>query len=167
MNLEDLAKPMPFKWRVQSANQYGCNCVAYIDARDVMDRLDEVCGPENWQDAYKEVCGNVYAGIGIRITNIPNEKGEMIPADFGWVWKWDCGTESNMEKEKGQASDAFKRAAVKWKIGRFLYRLEIIKVKAREWNGRWYPDIPKGIDLTQYCNNTLKAQEKEREDERL
>ena len=49
MKLEDLKKEIPFKWRVQTANQYGANCVAYIDARDVQDLLDEVCGADKWQ----------------------------------------------------------------------------------------------------------------------
>ena len=49
MNLQDLKKEIDFKWRVQSSNQYGANCVAYIDSRQAQDLLDEVCGAENWQ----------------------------------------------------------------------------------------------------------------------
>jgi len=112
--LKSLAETMPYKWRVQSFSKYDATaqCVAYIDARQVMERLDDVC---EWQDKYYEVCGQLYCSIGIKI-------------DGEWHWRTDCGVESNVEKEKGQASDAFKRAAVKWGVGRFLYSLKIRKV---------------------------------------
>lgn len=112
---------MPYQWRVQSfsKNKPAASCVAYIDSRDVQAKLDEVCGPEGWQSDYKEVKGNLFAGIGIKIGD-------------EWVWKWDCGSESNIEKEKGEASDSFKRAAVKWGVGRFLYDLEVKYVTANE-----------------------------------
>lgn len=118
---EELIKEMPYKWRVQSYSKKKAlaTCVAYIDSRDVQKRLDEVVGFGNWQDDYKEVKGNLYAGIGIKI-------GEE------WTWKWDCGVESSAEKQKGEASDSFKRAAVKWGIGRFLYDLKIKYVTANE-----------------------------------
>lgn len=114
INLEALKAKIPYQWRVQSFSKVKpkCQCVAYIDARQVMEVLDTVCGPENWQSDFKEVKGNLYAGIGIYLNGI-------------WVWKWDCGTESQTEKEKGEASDSFKRAAVKWGVGRFLYDLDI------------------------------------------
>ena len=112
--LEDLKAVMPYQWRVQSfsKNKPVAQCVAYIDARDVMNRLDEIVGGENWQDDYRVVNNQLFAGIGILVNN-------------QWVWKWDVGTESQTEKEKGLVSDSFKRAAVKWGIGRFLYDLEI------------------------------------------
>ena len=115
MNLKDLKKEIPFKWKIQSFSydKTKCSCVAYIDARAVMDLLDDVCGPENWTNNYKDVMGVMHGGIGILCGDT-------------WVWKWDAGTESNMDKEKGQSSDAFKRAGVQWGIGRFLYRKEII-----------------------------------------
>lgn len=88
----------------------------YQDARCAMDILDDTVGSENWQKEYYEVKGNVYCRIGIK-------------TDSGWVWKADCGTESNMDAEKGEASDAFKRAAVCWGIGRELYSGPRIKVR--------------------------------------
>jgi len=88
----------------------------YQDARVFMDILDETVGNENWQKEYYEVKGNVYCRIGIR-------------TEDGWVWKADCGTESNVDAEKGEASDAAKRAAVSWGIGRELYSCPKIKVK--------------------------------------
>jgi hypothetical protein len=80
----------------------------YVDARYVMDKLDRL-GPENWQDKYVDRDGgSVRCGIGLLI-------------DGEWVWKWDVGTVSDIEPEKGSYSEAFKRAGVKWGIGRDLY----------------------------------------------
>ncbi len=121
MDLKQLKKEIVCHWRVQSfsKNKASAQCVAYIDARQVMDLLDEVVGPENWADDYKDLGGQIFAGIGIK------SGGE-------WSWKWDTGSESNIEKEKGQASDSFKRAGVKWGIGRFLYEKDIVYVDANE-----------------------------------
>lgn len=82
----------------------------YKNARVDMALLDERFGPENWECDYKELKGNLYCGVGVRYT----EGGPL-------VWKWDCGTESNTEAEKGEASDAFKRACVRHGQGRELY----------------------------------------------
>lgn len=119
MNLKDLQKEIPSKWRVQSfsKNKPSASCVAYIDARQVASLLDEVVSAENWQVKYDTVGGMLFAGIGIKI-------GEE------WVWKWDTGSESEIEKEKGYVSDSFKRAAVQWGIGRFLYDKDVVYLKA-------------------------------------
>jgi hypothetical protein len=146
MTLKQLKKEIPYQWRVQSINDYAATCVAYIDSRDAQDLLDDVLGPENWQSDYKEVKGNVYAGVGIKIGN-------------EWVWKWDCGTESKMEAEKGEASDAFKRACVKWGLGRFLYSLDIVKLKVTKYNGKNYPlneQTGKAIFDKDELNNYIK-----------
>jgi hypothetical protein len=121
MDLKELKKEIPYKWRVQSfsKNVAKCQCVAYVDARNVMDLLDEVCGQGNWQDDYQLVGNQLFAGIGIKVED-------------EWVWKWDTGSESNIEKEKGQVSDSFKRAAVKWGVGRFLYSMDIQYLNASE-----------------------------------
>jgi hypothetical protein len=121
MNLLKLNDIMPYKWRVQSFSKFKAQgqCVAYIDARDVQKRLDSVCGKENWQDLYYEVGSMLFCKIGIKVG------GE-------WVWKSDTGSESNMEKEKGHSSDAFKRTAVMWGVGRFLYDMKIRNVTANE-----------------------------------
>ena len=112
---EKLKFPIPHKWKVQSYNSTKTkgSCVAYIDARDVMDLLDKAVGYENWKDEYLYVNNQWLCGLSIR-----TENGE-------WVTKWDTGTAGNMEAEKSAISDAFKRAGVKWGIGRFLYDLEI------------------------------------------
>ena len=62
--------------------------------------------------------------------------GIFSPQANCWVWKWDCGTESNTEKEKGEASDSFKRACVNWGIGRELYTAPQIWITCddKEWN---------------------------------
>lgn len=152
-NLKELQKEIPCQWRVQSfsKNKPSAQCVAYIDARDVMDMLDNVVGPENWQDDYKLIDGKLLAGIGIKCGD-------------EWVWKWDTGTESNMEAEKGQMSDAFKRAAVKWGIGRFLYSKKIMFVDTNEPlkdNPRNYPYVigknnERIWDLTEYIKKLSK-----------
>lgn len=151
IKLEGLRVKIPYQWRVQSfsKNKPQCSCVAYIDARDVMNLLDLVCSPANWQDDYRVINGQLFAGIGIRVG------GE-------WVWKWDTGTESQTEKEKGIVSDSFKRAAVKWGIGRFLYDLDIVYLAANEvktQNNYPYPVDQHGkriYDLTTHINNLKK-----------
>jgi hypothetical protein len=116
MNLNNLKKDLPYKFKVQTAQQYGAVMVAYVDSRIVQDLLDDVVGPENWQDKYTAGVNCAYCSIGIKCGD-------------EWVWKGDCGTAGNIEKEKSQASDAFKRAAVKWGVARFLYSLPITKLK--------------------------------------
>lgn len=159
MELKDLKVVMPYKWRVQSTNQNSCTCVAYIDARDVQDLLDDVCGAENWQVRYEEHKGNLFASIGI---NIEQRRNDNSIDSMGWVWKSDCGTESQVEKQKGEASDAFKRAAVMWGVGRFLYSLKIIKIKEVIQDGVDRNNRPKYAaaekgkkiwDVNKYCNN--------------
>lgn len=93
-----------------------CTLLLYKDARSDMDILDESLGCENWQKEYYEVNGNVYCRIGILTEN-------------GWVWKSDCGIESNVDAAKGEASDAAKRAAVCWGIGRELYTTPRVRIK--------------------------------------
>jgi hypothetical protein len=166
MNLKDLQKVIPAQWRVQSysKNKASGQCVAYIDARDVMKLLDEVVGAENWQDDYKYVGDMLVAGIGIKVPNgfetVPSK--QSLTNTYEWVWKWDTGSESNMEAEKGHMSDAFKRAAVKWGVGRFLYDYPIQFVKANEVktsNNFPYPVDDSGqriYDLTKHINSKLK-----------
>lgn len=156
MSLDGLKKEMPFKWRVQSINQWGATCVAYIDARDVQDVLDGVCGADGWQVHYGEFKGNLFASIGIRTMNSQNINE--------WVWKSDCGTESNVEKQKGEASDAFKRAAVMWGVGRFLYSLPIVKLPVKkDDNNKFHPYsksqsryVKSGVAITAWCNQLSK-----------
>lgn len=143
MNLADLKKPFPperISWRVGSTNADKTQgmALAYIDARDVQDRLDEVCGVNGWQCRYvpmhdkKTVCE---IGIYIRIPGSPPDRADL--AGYHWIWKADGAGDSDVEAEKGALSDAFKRAAVKWGIGRYLYDLDSPWVKI-EASGRSY-----------------------------
>ena len=102
--------------RVGGVYEKGVTFLLYKDARVDMTILDETLGPYNWQRVHKEVKGNLYCGVGLS-----DPTGE-------WVWKWDCGTESFTEKEKGEASDSFKRACVNWGIGRELYTAPFVFV---------------------------------------
>jgi len=152
MNLKKLYEPISFKWRVQSFSKFKAqgSCVAYIDARDAQKRLDEVCGQENWQALYYQVGNMLFCKVGIEI-------GEE------WIWKSDTGSESNIEKEKGHSSDAFKRACVLWGIGRFLYDMKIQYVKANEKkDGNNYPYVvdnngKRVWDLTSHINGKIGA----------
>lgn len=82
----------------------------YKDARVDQRLLDERFGIFGWQKSYEEIKGNLFCNVSIK----DPETGE-------WITKQDVGTESNMEKQKGEASDAFKRACFNWSIGRELY----------------------------------------------
>ena len=88
------------------------------DARFDMDELDKAYGPMGWKDSYEEIGGNLYCTI-----SVWDEKKAQ------WISKTDVGAETHIEREKGQASDAFKRAGVKWGIGRFLYTAPDIWIK--------------------------------------
>jgi hypothetical protein len=116
IDLKALTAPFPperVSWRVgsTSADKKRGMALAYIDARDVMERLDEVCGPENWQSRYPHATGKTVCEIGIKIGD-------------EWIWKADGAGDTDFEAEKGALSDAFKRAAVRWGIGRYLYDLD-------------------------------------------
>lgn len=121
-NLSLLNQPVnaqDIDFRVQSINKGGyATILAYKDARYDMRILDEVAGVGFWQKDYKIIDGNLYCGIGVYVQDLGD-----------WVWKWDVGVESNTEKEKGQASDAQKRAGFAWGIGRELYDFPLIQVK--------------------------------------
>ena len=82
----------------------------YIDARDLMDRLDAVVGPQNWTTEFREVAGRVVCRLGIRPTS-----------DDPFIYKEDGAGETDMEGEKGALSDAFKRVGVHFGAGRYLY----------------------------------------------
>jgi len=87
--------------------------LSYVDARYVMDRLDDVVGPENWStDQQMLVDGSVVTRLTIRVRD---------GSDSHYVTKSDVGVPSTIEPMKGAFSDSFKRAAVHWGIGRDLY----------------------------------------------
>lgn len=90
----------------------------YKTARTDASLLDETVGPMSWANDYKVINDNMYCSIGIR----DKDTGE-------WVWKWNVGTESNTESEKGEASDAMKRAGFVWGIGTELYSAPRIYIR--------------------------------------
>lgn len=103
--------------RVSRITEKGVVLLLYKTARTDADLLDETVGPENWTNDFKVIDGTLYGGIGV-------DYGK------GYVWKWDAGTESNTEAEKGRASDAFKRAGFKHGIGRELYSAPFVFIPA-------------------------------------
>lgn len=116
--------------RIQSVHKDGKGLVLllYKDARVDQNILDETVGAENWQREHYECKGNLFCRVGID-TNALTEN-----AAPRWVWKADCGTESNTEAQKGEASDSFKRACFNWGIGRELYTSPFIWIHASKCN---------------------------------
>lgn len=113
--------------RVAQTFEKGCALLLYKTARVDRAILDEVFGEFNWQNDFKVIDGKMYGGIGVK-------------RDNEWIWRWDCGTESNTEKEKGEASDCFKRAGFKWGIGVELYTAPFIWYSAdmkKNDKGKW------------------------------
>jgi hypothetical protein len=105
----------------QNKRGVSASLLLYKDARVDMRLLDEKIGPRNWMRRHTLIAGNLFCTISIWDA----EKGQ-------WIEKEDVGTESNTEKEKGQASDAFKRAAFNVGIGRELYTAPRISVTLRD-----------------------------------
>lgn len=103
--------------RVQQAKEKGCILLLYKDARCDQSMLDETVGSMNWRRTHEVVDGQLFCNVDIW----DSHKKE-------WVRKQDVGTESMTEKEKGRASDSFKRACFNWGIGRELYSSPFIWV---------------------------------------
>ena len=108
MNTLEMLK-LPFskselKWRQGRGGMQ----LAYIDARAAMKRLDDVMGIDGWQDSYKSLDGRTVCELSLKINGV-------------WITKTDGAGDTNIEGEKGGLSDAFKRAAVKFGVGRYLY----------------------------------------------
>lgn len=112
--------------RVAQVGDGWVQLLLYKDARCDMRILDETVGPERWTRSHEVINGNLFCNVSIRIGT-------------EWVTKQDVGTESNTEKQKGEASDSFKRACVNWGIGRELYTSPtiFINTKTKQVNGRW------------------------------
>jgi len=141
------------KWRVGNVARNGkrATLLTYIDARAAMDRLDDVVGPERWRDTYQagpdgglicllELLVTVRRAPRVRLLGADDEDGEPI---WEWVGKRDVAENTKVEAVKGGVSDAFKRAAVKWGIGRYLYRIE-----SRYWDIREGWANGKGVDVS-------------------
>ena len=151
IDIAALQAPFAFNahnWRAQQVARDGrrAQALCYITSRAVQSRLDDVCGPAGWQSRFEETAsGRVIATI-------------EIDLDGRWIAKSDGAGSTVMEGEKGGLSDAFKRAAVMWGIGRYLYGLPAVWAECevqRENNGdmrlrngkpQWKRWTPEGIN---------------------
>ena len=109
--------------RIATVKKNGVSLLLYKDARVDQNILDDTVGVENWQKKYEVIGGNLFCSVGIRVLHEDSQERE-------WIWKQDVGVESYTEKEKGQASDAFKRACFCFGIGRELYTAPFIWIPA-------------------------------------
>lgn len=123
--------------RVQAVKKNGVSLLLYKDARCDMNILDETVGVERWKRSHELINGNLFCNVSIK---------------FGdeWVTKQDVGVESYTEKQKGQASDSFKRACFNFGIGRELYTAPFIWVSSDKCNIQ-----PKGNGFTTYDHFTV------------
>ncbi len=152
-----LAAPMDYKFRPGSTSKKRENgkyppgtkamMLAFVDARDIMDRLDDVVGVGNWQSDLKQVNpdGSVMVALSIRMphttSSIPADGSAFlnVNASHEWVTHVDCGyknapdNDSESEPLKAAMSDGLKRAAVRFGVGRFLYDLPSHWAEIDEW----------------------------------
>lgn len=144
LSIEDI------EFRVQSINKGGyATILAYKDARVDMNRLDSVVGALNWKREHFD--NNTRCKVSIYNSIIKE-----------WVSKEDIGTQSNTEKEKGLASDSFKRACFNWGIGRELYDYPLMQVKLtdKEFNKQtmkptWDFKLKEWIWFSEFTNGKL------------
>jgi len=122
MDISKLSEPLAIEnieFRTQSIKNGHVIVLAYKDARVDMQRLDDVVGALNWKREHTRDNKNCVVSIWC------DDKKQ-------WISKEDTGTESNTEKEKGLASDSFKRACFNWGIGRELYDMPLIRIKLNQ-----------------------------------
>lgn len=125
--------------RIAQVKEKGLSLLLYKDARCDMNLLDETVGPMNWQKEYLRNNANCKVSIW------DNEKGQ-------WISKEDTGAESFTEKEKGLASDSFKRACFNWGIGRELYTAPFIWVT----NAKIFKTTVNGKEIFK-CNDKFEV----------
>jgi hypothetical protein len=114
--LREAFPPAELEWRVQQSGDRGGRVwalvVPYVTNRAIQTRLDDVAGPENWANEFRQgPGGGVLCGLSLRV-------------GAEWVTKWDGAENTDVEGVKGGLSGAMKRAAVQWGIGRYLYGLD-------------------------------------------
>lgn len=132
-DLRKLAEPFPqedIEWFIGATTKDKTKGLAipFITNRAVMERLDEVCGPDRWRNEYKTLGEREIYDNNNQVTGKKSSQlcGISIWSDSQkeWITKWDGAEESDIEAIKGSLSSAMKRAAVQWGIGRYLYYLE-------------------------------------------
>ena len=123
MDLNKLKEPFPasdIEWRLQSCGEkngkFWGKALAYITSRAVQDRLDEVCGPDNWKTSIEKTDDTYLCTLSIRVKH---EDGS-----YEWISRTDGADATDIEPVKGGISGAIKRAAVHFGIGRYLYSLD-------------------------------------------
>lgn len=142
-------------WRLQYVNETELQgmAVPYLDARAIADRLDEVVGQSHWRDSYTPWHDCVMnkkqkASQLCTISIYDDELGQ-------WIDKTDGAEDSDIEPVKGGLSDAFKRAAVKWNIGRYLYSFDTIWVKVEAKRDSYIIAKSESEKLTKAYNSTV------------
>lgn len=144
-------KPDEIEWRVQRAMKTARGnkaiVLAYVTARAVQDRLDDVFGIDGWMDSYRWETGN----NGER--NVVCTLGVWSEEKKTWISKEDGAPETNVESFKGGISDSLKRVCVKFGIGRYLYNLEeswVDVIEQRPSSGRFNYINDKKAGITGY-----------------
>lgn len=156
--LEAFGKPFPasdVSWRLQYVNEQRMQGIAvpYLDARAVADRLDEVVGQNRWKDSYTPWHDSV--------SNKKTKSSQLCTisiydVELGqWIDKTDGAEDSDIEAVKGGLSDAFKRAAVKWNIGRYLYSFNTVWVAAEARGNSYIIPESENAKLEKAYNDTV------------
>ena len=140
--------------KIAQINEKGLTLLLYKTARTDAQMLDETEGEMKWQCEYEEGKGNMYCTIKVW----DKEKNQ-------WIGKQDCGVESAFgDKEKGEASDAFKRAGFKWGIGVELYTSPFIYISADKCTIK---KTIKNQKETYVCNDKFKVEKIKTENKRI
>jgi hypothetical protein len=161
--ITELQKPFPeadIEWRIGSVNKDKTKgtALAYVTNRAIMQRLDDVFGIDGWQNSFRPW----------------KDKGQICTigiwdADHDrWLYKEDGAEDTNIEPLKGGLSDAMKRAAVQWGIGRYLYKLPTRWVALKE--GRYFaerPSLPKEFLPEGHKSTPTKAEPKQETSQKL
>ena len=142
--LYELSKPFANKdiqWRVQRLTRDGQSglALAYINARQVQDRLNEVMGVD-WQNKTINYGSKTICHLGLKL-------------DGEWVWRSDGAGDTQFEADKGAMSDAFKRSAVLFGVGRHLYDLPSVFVKCETVNGKFKKFLEDPWDVVRRKNS--------------
>jgi hypothetical protein len=195
--MEQLQKPFNYsdiKWRIQEnpkgdSTEGEAFVLAYVSNRAIQNRFDEVFGPSNWKNEFKEwheIKMTLDLNGLLAISDKSNYKSEKQVAlaflqDYTtpsqlcgisvydedkkeWITKWDGADGTNFEETKGGLSDAMKRAAYQWGVGRYLYDLKASKAKVKKYGRTWVitenPELPRwayeqGV-MKPYHLNTLR-----------
>lgn len=154
---EELSKPFPvedLEWRVGHSRGGKGSVLIYVDARAVADRLDAVLGLGNWFAEHRRMARPDGTAAWICRLSLRLARPD---GTYEWVAQEDGADETKIEPTKGGISDSFKRAAVRWQIGRYLYNVPIQYVALE--NGKyiprgWKPELPpwalpKGVERNQ------------------